>query len=121
MIAHGNDVPALYKFFSEAEIWDRMWIVPEVAFAPQVILSSGNHRMDWDIIDRILGGEKDDQRSYGYRFKEDRSHSTLRPLGCFEKSWILNDQRKALRDHGQKEKLGLLSTCQVQLNQVYRS
>jgi hypothetical protein len=107
MIAHGK-VPGLYKFFSEAEILDRTWIVPEVVFAPKVILPSGTHRMDWDIIDRILGGEKDDQRSNGYRFKEDRSHSTLRLLGCFEKSWILNDQRNALRNHGQKEKLGLL-------------
>ena len=46
--------PVIEKFFRHAPVWNRVWIVQEVAFAPQVLLVAGHSTLPWEEVERFL-------------------------------------------------------------------
>ncbi|KAK5125466.1 hypothetical protein LTR85_000575 [Meristemomyces frigidus] len=95
---------AFFEIFQSCPVWNRIWIMQEVSFAPEVQLLAGHTSMSWTELEDFLDTEQYVQR-YGIpdAFHAPLAHE-MRTLKAFSDSivypHILAHQRRAVKGGG---------------------
>ncbi|KAK7936631.1 heterokaryon incompatibility protein [Apiospora aurea] len=99
-----EDQDVLYHALFRPAIWDRIWVVQELACAPRVVLVAGRRgRLEWDVVARFLAPLPPSDAFHGYV----GSHGSWLQLEVgmlLAKLKRINDQR-TLAQRGEREGL----------------